>query len=141
MTCAGVLGCRRESGNDPVLGIAKTKIHDKEIRIALSNYPTLEREGSVVEMAEDAKRPPLLLVRWEGEIRAFMNLCTHAACPLLYDEGRRQIACNPECGHGSVFGVDGSVVRGPATAPLFRFPTTLSEDGETLTVRLRLRSH
>jgi Rieske Fe-S protein len=133
-----VVACRRDGVDDVITDIAKSKIHEKLTRLSLDEYPTLSKDGNAVEIAEDAKQPPLLLIRHNGEIRAFMNLCTHSACPLLYDRSQGRIACNPECGHGSIFGLDGSVVRGPATYPLFRFPAELGDDGRTLTVRFRL---
>ena len=50
----------------------------------------------------------------KGEVKAFSSICTHAKCPVA--EVTTTINC--KC-HGSEFALaDGSVVKGPATAPL-----------------------
>lgn len=130
-------GCRRDQNQDFITDIARSKLHERETSISFEEYPSLQKEGNAVQLPEDSQRPPLLAIREKGEIYVFLNLCTHAACPLLYDGVRKQIACNPDCGHGSLFGLDGSVLRGPATRPLFRFPTILEKG--MIKVRLRLK--
>lgn len=136
-TILGGGGCRRGQDQDVITDVARSKLHEKETHISLEEYPTLQKEGNAVQLPEDSQRPPMLAIREKEEIRVFLSLCTHAACPLLYDGVRKQIVCNPDCGHGSLFGLDGSVLRGPATRPLFRFPATLEEG--TLKVRFRLK--
>lgn len=50
-----------------------------------------------------------------GEFKGFTNICTHQGCPVANVEGG---TINCTC-HGSQFSIeDGSVVTGPATAPL-----------------------
>lgn len=50
-----------------------------------------------------------------GEVKAFTALCSHEGCPVSKIIGKR-IHCN--C-HGSEFSIeDGSVLQGPALAPL-----------------------
>lgn len=53
-------------------------------------------------------------------------ICTHLGCNVLHEE-RKGFAC--PC-HGSAFGEDGRVLRGPAASPLPRFALTLSRRGE-----------
>ena len=53
-------------------------------------------------------------------------VCTHLGCNVLHQE-RKGFAC--PC-HGSVFGEDGHVLRGPASSPLPRFAVTVSRRGE-----------
>jgi cytochrome b6-f complex iron-sulfur subunit len=55
------------------------------------------------------------IVRDRGTLRAFAITCPHLGCSFAYDDGLRHFLC--PC-HGSQFALDGSVVRGPATAPL-----------------------
>jgi Rieske Fe-S protein len=53
-------------------------------------------------------------------------VCTHLGCNVVHEE-KKGFAC--PC-HGSLFGEDGVVVRGPAPSPLPRFAVTLSRQGE-----------
>jgi len=55
------------------------------------------------------------VVRDRGTLRAFAITCPHQGCSFAYDDGLRHFLC--PC-HGSQFGLDGSVLHGPATAPL-----------------------
>ena len=55
------------------------------------------------------------LARDKGTLRAFAITCPHLGCSYNYDDGLRHFLC--PC-HGSQFALDGSVVHGPATAPL-----------------------
>lgn len=65
----------------------------------------------------------------EGEFQAFSAVCTHQGCPVQsITDG--EIVCN--C-HGSRFSIeDGSVLAGPADAPLES--RSVSVDGDTVTV-------
>ena len=84
----------------------------------------------------DVDGVPVLLARVDGRPYAVADMCTHLACSL--SEGtieRDTIVCG--C-HGSRFSlVDGSVLQGPATAPLTTFDVRL-EDGR-IEVRARSR--
>ena len=55
------------------------------------------------------------LVRDRGTLRAFAITCPHLGCSYNYDDGLRHFLC--PC-HGSQFALDGSILHGPATAPL-----------------------
>jgi nitrite reductase/ring-hydroxylating ferredoxin subunit/uncharacterized membrane protein len=58
----------------------------------------------------------VLVVRHDGELRALSNTCTHRGGPL--DQGQLIDGCVECPWHGSRFALrDGSVERGPATAP------------------------
>lgn len=63
-----------------------------------------------------------------GTFKAFSNVCTHQGCPISQIQGDT-IMCN--C-HGSEFGLDGSVKRGPANRPLTTAKVTA--DGSNLDV-------
>lgn len=61
----------------------------------------------------------------EGEFKAFSGICTHQKCPVSEVAGD-EIVCN--C-HGSRYAVtDGSVVEGPAPAPLPELTATVEGD-------------
>jgi glycine/D-amino acid oxidase-like deaminating enzyme/nitrite reductase/ring-hydroxylating ferredoxin subunit len=53
----------------------------------------------------------------DGELHAVSGTCTHLGCLVQFDDLQREWAC--PC-HGSRFAVDGTVLHGPATAPLER---------------------
>ncbi len=61
-----------------------------------------------------------------GNIMAFAPQCTHLGCAYGWDVNARHFVC--PC-HGSVFGVDGRVLAGPAPRPLDRYETRV-EDGQ-----------
>ncbi len=65
----------------------------------------------------------------EGEFKAFSSVCTHQGCTVSAStEGH--IPC--EC-HGSQFSLaDGSVLQGPATAPLAEVAIAVKGDEITL---------
>jgi len=65
----------------------------------------------------------------EGQFKAFSNVCTHQGCPVAnLDGGTINCTC-----HFSSFSIsDGSVLSGPASAPLEE--KTVTVDGETISV-------
>ncbi len=52
--------------------------------------------------------------------------CTHLGCAVVVADDGASLAC--PC-HGSRYGLDGAVLRGPATGPLASLPHTRAEDG------------
>lgn len=65
----------------------------------------------------------------EGEFKAFSSTCTHQGCAVS-SSSDGEIPCN--C-HGSRFSLeDGSVLNGPATAPLGEVAITVEGDNITL---------
>jgi Rieske Fe-S protein len=61
----------------------------------------------------------------QGEFKAFSSVCTHQGCAVSPSTDG-EIPCN--C-HGSRFSLqDGSVITGPATAPLPEVPITVKGD-------------
>lgn len=78
--------------------------------------PTLANAGDV----------PVLLVRYEGQIHALLDTCSHLECSLAGGQlQQRSIVC--PC-HGSRFSLDdGGLLNGPATYPLPQFETRVRE--------------
>ena len=54
-------------------------------------------------------------VRLPSGIQVFSSTCSHLGCSVAYQSSQHIFAC--PC-HGSEFHADGSVLRGPAVAPL-----------------------
>ena len=75
------------------------------------------------------KSPGLLLRMADGELRAFLAVCTHLNCTVGYRPGQEDIFC--AC-HLGKFDLDGNVVSGPPSKPLTRF--VVEERGEQLVV-------
>ena len=65
----------------------------------------------------------------EGEFKAFSSVCTHQGCTVsASSDGAIPCGC-----HGSKFSLeDGSVIAGPATAPLSEVAITIEGDSITL---------
>ena len=69
---------------------------------------------------------PILLARVaEDEVAANTSLCTHMLCTNKYNANRKRLEC--PC-HGSLFGMDGKVIVGPAKQPLMNFKAAIHED-------------
>jgi Rieske Fe-S protein len=60
-----------------------------------------------------------------GDIKGLSSVCTHKGCKVDHIDGT-SIIC--PC-HGSRFNLDGSVAKGPATAPLPSVPVSVRGDG------------
>ena len=79
--------------------------------------------GTIIDQSVVVTQPA------EGEFKAFTAICTHQNCPVT-DVTDGKIHCN--C-HQSFYSIDdGSVISGPAPAPLEEFP--LSDKGGDLVV-------
>jgi cytochrome b6-f complex iron-sulfur subunit len=60
---------------------------------------------------------PVIIVHDEGgEVHGFSAVCTHLACVVGWDVGRKIIAC--PCHDARFSGATGAVISGPAPAPL-----------------------
>jgi Rieske Fe-S protein len=69
-------------------------------------------------------RPVLILHTPDGDLRAFVAICTHLGCVVDYSAERNQIEC--PC-HRGVFAIDGSCVAGPPLRPLEELAVTIEE--------------
>lgn len=63
-----------------------------------------------------------VLKKSDREVVAFSPQCTHLGCAYHYSESTKEFVC--PC-HTSAFGLDGSVLTGPAPRPLDRFEARL----------------
>ncbi len=73
----------------------------------------------------------LIVINTGDGFIALSSKCTHQGCTVSYDSGNEHLPCS--C-HGSVFSTSGSVLNGPADAPLQSYP--LVAEGDILTIEL-----
>ncbi|MBI3091470.1 MAG: ubiquinol-cytochrome c reductase iron-sulfur subunit [Candidatus Tectomicrobia bacterium] len=78
------------------------------------------------QWVEDQK---VWLVRRDARLYALVSICTHLACTPRWTPSEQVFRC--PC-HGSVFDLEGDVVKGPAPEPLYRSPLHLTRDGRLL---------
>jgi Rieske Fe-S protein len=113
------------------------------LRVKLSDYPALFEDFGSVRLGINPIDNPVgplgsfypILINHEigATYYAMSTFCSHAGCIVPpFDGSQGAILC--PC-HGSGYGIDGSLLNGPASNPLIRYPITF--DGEdTLTVEV-----
>lgn len=70
--------------------------------------------------------PGILINTMEGELRAFIAICTHLTCTVVYEADSEILFC--PC-HNGRFDINGNVISGPPPAPLEALDVkTLGED-------------
>ncbi|MBM3215813.1 Rieske 2Fe-2S domain-containing protein [Candidatus Poribacteria bacterium] len=132
----GIAACGKPKTVNPVQQIAEGFANGETTVVPAATLEPLNgADGSVVVPAAGTA-PSLVVSRRDGKVQAFLNLCTHAACPLVAGSDGT-IRCHQDCGHGSVYSAEGEVVRGPSLRPLFRLQSS-SEDGGALKVKLKI---
>jgi nitrite reductase/ring-hydroxylating ferredoxin subunit len=101
---------------------------------ATFDVSTLSADGqSLVTPTAGFDGTPILVVRSSPrEFVALSTQCTHEGCPVKPPVGGI-ITC--PC-HGSQYGLDGHVRRGPAQFPLTRYATSYDAQSKRLTVGL-----
>lgn len=83
-------------------------------------------EGKIVPFG---KYPALMIHMANGELRAFLAICTHLNCTVGYRAKERDIYCACHVGR---FDLDGNVVSGPPPRPLTRL--VVEERGDDLVI-------
>jgi cytochrome b6-f complex iron-sulfur subunit len=76
-------------------------------------------------------RNNVIVINNEGNYIALSSVCTHSGCEVTYNANNNNLPC--PC-HGSLFNISGSVLNGPADAPLATYPVT--ENGDVLEIDL-----
>lgn len=77
--------------------------------------------------------PSMLLKRSDGPMIALSMLCTHVCCQCQYVNSATEIAC--PC-HGSLFDLNGNVMRGPAASNLPTIQLSTDSSGNIFPVKL-----
>ena len=105
--------------------------------INLANYPELQASGSFKKITIQGKNnnKPLLVIRnTETEFVVLSSTCTHEGCEVENpDLSNNKIDCL--C-HGSVFGLGGNVLNGPATTALHSYNSSYNPSAGILTVEI-----
>lgn len=123
-----ISGCSDSSPTGPSNGGSQPA----ELILDLNDAPyrSLQSVGGVASLGSNSiDAAGLLLFRESGErIRAYSRRCTHQGCTVgPFAGGRSTCPC-----HGSVYDTAGSVVNGPAPAPLPQYTTSLENDVLTI---------
>jgi Rieske Fe-S protein len=126
-------GCGSESGPAGPAGGGLATLTATEsggkIVLAIGADSPLATVGSVAQIQYQAGT--LLVARTgPGTFTALTATCTHQGCTISgYGNGVYTCPC-----HGSQFGTDGQVARGPASTPLRQYQTVFSEGSLTITL-------
>lgn len=89
-----------------------------------------EPVGKVEELPQDGgvrvshRGRPILLVNVEGEVRAFLAICTHEGCVVGWSDALKLIQC--PC-HDGRYDREGQVVSGPPPSPLLRLEVAVRD--------------
>lgn len=100
------------------------------IEVSSAARRELAASGAAAVDDDDALVHVWLVATGDDCYRAVWRICTHGACELGVDVGAGHLAC--PC-HGSLFGFDGRVSKGPATVPLRVLE--VGRDGAALFIR------
>ena len=106
------------------------------VRFDISRAPALATIGGATKQVfagQNGESPVLILRMDSDEFLVLSSVCTHQGCEVnLPGDGDPNIWCS--C-HGSVFDrASGSVMQGPAPAPLQRFENSYDKSTGILTV-------
>jgi Rieske Fe-S protein len=125
----GLTGCGARSAH-PLLEEGPAE----PVALSLADYPALQEVGGAVTMNAGTQGLRLVVYRRsETEVVAVSPVCPHQGCAVNYT-GAVGDACFVCPCHGSAFGDEGELRRGPATRGLTRFPAVLQEDHVVVTM-------
>ena len=110
--------------------------HNVNVALDLSDpsYAVLSQPRGAARTTVDVEGSPSTVIlsrQGDGTLMAFSATCSHAGCTVNAPSGT-EIEC--PC-HGSRYGLDGNVIRGPAASPLTPIPVTLQENTAVLQFR------
>ena len=112
---------------DPIDPDDNNNSDDTTLTIDLNSekYSDLGSAGGFV------KEGDIIIINTGAGFIALSNICTHQGCVVSYDSEENKLPC--PC-HGSVYSTSGSVLQGPADAPLKKYE--LTQEGYILTIVL-----
>jgi cytochrome b6-f complex iron-sulfur subunit len=101
------------------------------VRLMLRNHPRLtEPRGALMIRPVGSDNTIYVLTLDDGGFAAVSPICKHQGCIVDIAGPRLECPC-----HGSMYGRDGRVLRGPTELPLDLYPVDVSTDG-VLTIHL-----
>ena len=102
--------------------------------ITLSDTDTakLKENGSTLRVVSPDGDTRIFVVRGQdGQLTALSMICTHWGSDVNYVADKNHLVCPS---HGSLFGLDGSVLEGPAGDPLDRYKVEEGQAGITISL-------
>jgi Rieske Fe-S protein len=136
-----MVGCGRDKsaeGDKPAQGQNESQSGDS-VTIQLADHPDLAEDGGFVALPAGGKAPAILLVRQGDAVRAFVNMCTHQACPLEPVREESLIYCDRNCGHGSIYSMSGELISGPSPRGLYEYQSRMTDSGQSVLISLVLK--
>ena len=95
-----------------------------ELQLRLAEHPELTAAYGILRIRTEATGELLYVLRPEdGSYVALSPICTHQGCTVQVAGQYLECPC-----HGSIYTLEGLVVRGPAEAPLRRLPARVADD-------------
>jgi Rieske Fe-S protein len=142
-TASSVLGTRLWQREVMAICTPQPEQTEAMFKVRLSDYPALQEAFGSVRIGINpislddfpvGNFWPILINRDEDGLLHVLDCeCRHASCVVRpYDTAEPGIRC--PC-HGSLYGIDGSVMRGPAEKPLWKYPSAFDSQ-DTLTIRV-----
>ncbi len=116
----GLISCSEDDDPQPNLGSGL------EIDLSVAPFDQLQQPGSWV-LHPDIN---VIIVNFEGTIRAFTSVCTHSQCSRNWVFGTSQATCT--C-HSSKFDYEGRLIQGPARQDLQSFNVAINGNSLTIT--------
>ncbi len=97
---------------------------DLIIDLSDANYSALGTDGGFVYVGN------IIVIRISStSYFALSKICTHEGCEVFFNTSTGQLPC--PC-HGSVFDINGNVVKGPALTPIKKYSVSLSDNKLTI---------
>lgn len=102
----------------------------KKVAVGLDKAEALKTvgQGTLLRLKD---RQVLVVRDSETTVKALHPVCTHQECIVQWDAAAKKVRC--PC-HASGFGLDGTVLEGPAPRPLKTIPAQLDGDRVILTL-------
>jgi cytochrome b6-f complex iron-sulfur subunit len=90
---------------------------------------TLNQNSSLLSSGGFIVKNDIIVINTGSAYIALSSVCTHSGCTVSYNASNGDIPCG--C-HGSLFSISGSVLQGPADAPLKKY--SVEQEGDILAI-------